>query len=132
MTIKELAEQLGVSKTAIRKKMDENFRKEYTYLTENRVIEITENGCEKLSQSFRKPLKTDSEKLPKTETETTNTADKELIEFLKAEIEIKNKQIDALTTALTNAQMLQANAEQQIKLLSAPKKHWWQRKKENE
>lgn len=125
MTIKELAEQLGVSKTAIRKKMDERFRKEYTYLTENRVIEITENGCGKLAESFRKPRQTKVETFAETQSET----EKELIEFLKNEIEIKNKQIEALTSALTNAQMLQANAEQQIKLLSAPKKHWWQRKK---
>lgn len=55
-TIKQIADELGISKTALRKYMTPAFRNDY--VTErNGVLYISENGENKL-KSYRKPLQT--------------------------------------------------------------------------
>ena len=47
-TIRQLAAEIGVSKTAVRKYMDEEFRKKYTEEFENNSILISDEGAEVL------------------------------------------------------------------------------------
>ena len=57
-TIKELADELGVSKTAIRKHMNEDFRAAHTENLPGNVIGIDEDGCKLIAESLRKPPET--------------------------------------------------------------------------
>lgn len=92
MTIKQLADSLGVSKTAIRKRFTAEFRNNYLKTTENGVIIISENGCKLIAET----IQTTTNQLPQTE-ETT-------IDVLIKQISEKDKQIEALTSALTTSQ----------------------------
>lgn len=92
MTIKQLANSLGVSKTAIRKRFTAEFRNNYLKTTENGVIIISENGCKLIAET----IQTTTNQLPQTE-ETT-------IDVLIKQISEKDKQIEALTSALTTSQ----------------------------
>lgn len=116
-TIRELAEAIGVSKTAIRKHMTEEFRAAHTATTTGNVIEIDDAGCEKIAESFRKSMEKPETKLP--ETEETKFL-REEIEFLRKQLEAKDLQIAAnqeqisqLTTALAHAQALHAGTMHQ-------------------
>lgn len=51
-TIKQLADDLGVSKTAVRKYMDEAFRAEHTQTAPGNIITIDEIGCRKIAASM--------------------------------------------------------------------------------
>ena len=53
MTIKQLADSLGVSKTAIRKRFTAEFRKKYVKTTENGTIIISENGCKLIAETMQ-------------------------------------------------------------------------------
>lgn len=92
MTIKQLADSLGVSKTAIRKRFTAEFRKNYLKTTENGVIIISENGCKLIAETMQNTVN----QLPQTE-ETT-------IDILIKQLSEKDKQIEALTSALTSSQ----------------------------
>lgn len=139
MTIKELAEKLGVSKTAIRKRLDEDFRRDYIKTSDDGVITINSEGCELISETFRKPVETHGKQFSETDENTVST----LIEMLQTELKIKNQQIEELNARLAEsnaalvaaqqtaqaAQALHAGTIQQQ--LEAPnkKKRWWQRSK---
>lgn len=116
-TIRELAEAIGVSKTAIRKHMTEDFRKVHTAITTGNVIVIDDAGCEKIAESFRKPQEMSENQIA--ETEETKFL-REEIDFLRMQLEAKDLQIAAnqeqisqLTTALAHAQALHAGTMQQ-------------------
>ena len=76
-TIKILADEMGVSKTAIRKWMSPDFREKYTETLENGVIMVSEEGanilktkCTRYRKSVETP-KTTENQLPETlETES--------------------------------------------------------------
>ena len=53
-TIKEVADALGVSKTAIRNYMDAEFRAKHTEKNDKGVITITPEGCKLLSENIGK------------------------------------------------------------------------------
>ena len=73
-TIKELAEELGVSKTAIRKHMSEDFRLRYTKTTGNGVITIDSAGCRLIAVIMGKILVSDVSDEPET-TETIENSE---------------------------------------------------------
>lgn len=141
MTIKELADTLGVSKTAIRKYMTAEFRAEYTATNRNGVITIDSTGCKLIAESMgklRKYLETVvPEECEQSETPQESALLTAEIAFLKEQLTAKDRQIDSLqlqitqlTTALENttaglrdAQALHAGTLQQ-QLLEAPKKKW--------
>ena len=110
-TIKELADSLGVSKTAVRKKMDDEFRKQYVETGADGTLRISETGCAVLETCFRKPAETIAEttantanQLPQTEPETTaNQGFQLVIETLRAQLEVKDAQIAALNDRLAEA-----------------------------
>lgn len=60
LTIKNLADELGVSKTAIRKHMDDAFREEFTIKDGNKIL-IKEAGAEELKNQFANQPETNEE-----------------------------------------------------------------------
>lgn len=54
MTIKELADLLGVSKTAVRNHMNEEFRRKHTESNRNGSITIDSDGCKLIAESIGK------------------------------------------------------------------------------
>ena len=98
-TIKEIADELGVSKTTIRNKMTADFRKKWVQtLTANGVqtLVITEEGVNALKSIFRG------------ENYTANFTENQFApnEDLKAELKAKNEQIESLQKLLDQSQQL--------------------------
>lgn len=128
-TIKEIADELGVSKTTIRNKMTADFRKKWVQtLTANGVqtLVITEEGVNALKSIFRG------------ENYTANFTENQFApnEDLKAELKAKNDQIEKLQKLLDQSQQLLLNEQKKSQLLienQTPKTdipHEWQEKQE--
>lgn len=102
MTIKQLADELGVSKTAIRNYMDEEFRAKYTEKDRKGVITIDSDGCKVIAETFGNQCKeseSSANHFPET-AENTENHDNIVIprivwEVLQKELEEKNKQLEA-------------------------------------
>lgn len=98
-TIKELADSLGVSKTAIRKYMDEDFRAAHTVTNRNGVITIDSAGClliaETMGKQWEESASTEN-KIPETPESTENP----LYAILRDELAAKNQQIQQLQDEL--------------------------------
>ena len=91
-TIKQLADELGVSKTAIRKYMTPEFREAHTQTKDGNTIVIDEEGCKLLAETIKKPPETTGNQLPQT---PENHGLQEEIAFLRAQLEAKDRQLDA-------------------------------------
>jgi predicted DNA-binding protein YlxM (UPF0122 family) len=149
-SIKEIADTVGVSKTAVRKKI-EKLGLQTELLKNGNKITVDENVAKQIITAFDRPTENE------TQTEFANQNDNEfskVIEILQAELESKNKQlaskdrqIEDLTRALENTtaslqaeQALHAGtmqkqlssgekqeqAEDQEKTKTDKKRHWWQ------
>lgn len=105
-TIKQLADEFGVSKTAIRKRFTDEFKEKYVQTTSEGSLQISDDGCKLIAESLRKHIET----LPETEkpsqskfAETCENSgfrqsidiQKETIDFLKEQLAIKDEQIRA-------------------------------------
>jgi DNA-binding transcriptional regulator YhcF (GntR family) len=101
-TVKQLAEELGVSKTAIRKYMTLDFRKKYVETTANGVLIINEEGANQL-QKLRKLPQTPQTKFAGT-TENQGLQEKETVAILKGQLDIKDEQIKAMSDQLAALQ----------------------------
>lgn len=121
MTIKELADTLGVSKTAVRKHMSEDFRANYTEKDRKEVITIREDGCKLIAELMGR-----SDKLPQesenkfSETPETITIPRVVWIALEQQLKEKDKTIADLTATIraqaqvvTQAQALHAGTLQQ-------------------
>lgn len=100
MTIKQLADTLGVSKTFVRKHMDEDFRAQHTETTANGVITIDPEGCKLLSETIGNRTETTENQVAETPANTENP----LYDILKDELNAKNQQIKQLQDELAKAQ----------------------------
>lgn len=149
-SIKEIADTVGVSKTAVRKKI-EKLGLQTELLKNGNKITVDENVAKQIITAFDRPTENE------TQTEFANQNDNEfskVIEILQAELESKNKQlaskdrqIEDLTRALENTtaslqaeQALHAGTmqkqlssgeeqeqtEDQEKTKTDKKRHWWQ------
>lgn len=149
-SIKEIADTIGVSKTAVRKKI-EKLGLQTELLKNGNKITVDENVAKQIITAFDRPTENE------TQTEFANQNGNEfskVIEILQAELESKNKQlaskdrqIEDLTRALENTtaslqaeQALHAGtmqkqlssgeeqeqAEDQEKTKTDKKRHWWQ------
>lgn len=149
-SIKEIADTVGVSKTAVRKKI-EKLGLQTELLKNGNKITVDENVAKQIITAFDRPTENE------TQTEFANQNDNEfskVVEILQAELESKNKQlaskdrqIEDLTRALENTtaslqaeQALHAGtmqkqlssgeeqeqAEDQEKTKTDKKRHWWQ------
>lgn len=124
LTIKELADQLAVSKTAIRKHMDDEFRSTYTIKQGNKIL-IKDDGVEALKEQFK-----NSESGTENSTEDDSTAQAgtkdgksttallaETLEDQRKQIEEKDKQIHELHQLLDQSQRLQLDVQNKLKQL---------------
>lgn len=124
-TIKQLADELHVSKTAVRKYMDEEFRSKHTETDRNGVIVITPEGCKLIAEIIennRKPIATTTENAVSAD---VLTIPREVWEALQAQmteqaetIKSQRKQIDdysqrlqEINTALLNEQNTAGRAQ---------------------
>lgn len=109
-TVKEIAEELGVSKTTIRNKMTADFRKKWVQtLTANGVqtLVITEEGVNALKSIFRG------------ENHTANFTENQFApnEDFKDELKAKNEQIEKLQKLLDQSQQLLLSEQKKSQLL---------------
>lgn len=109
-TIKEIADELGVSKTAIRNKMTADFREKWVQtLTANGVqtLIITEEGVNTLKTMFGG------------RNNTTNFTEKQFVsnEDFKAELKAKNGQIEKLQKLLDQSQQLLLSEQKKSQML---------------
>ncbi len=127
MTIKQLADQIGVSKTAVRKHMDEDFRAKHTAETANGTITISPEGCKLIAEKFQKAPQT-IENTPVETAENTVSADivailRDTIDTLKLQLEAKDAQIkdlqeqNAKLTDAVKAQAQSINADRHTELI---------------
>lgn len=91
-TIKELADALGVSKTAVRKYMTPEFREAYTETKDGNIILIDEDGCRVIAETIKKPPETTGNQLPETH---ENPGLQEEIAFLREQLQAKDRQLEA-------------------------------------
>lgn len=117
-TIKEIADELGVSKSAISQKLTDEFRSKFTDKKEinGRVtVVIDEEGADWLRNHNKKKKKENDDK------------NDDVIQVLKEQLEKKDEQIEKLQILLSQSQQLQLKQNEKIKLLETKKRHWWQR-----
>lgn len=136
ISIKEFASRAGITPQAVYKQLD-NKLQTYCKVVDGKktlhlsALELFENN------QVNKP---DNNELLNELSSVVNLLKGQLAEKDK-QLEAKDKQITALTEALQKAQQitdqaqhLQANSEQRLLALQAPKKHWWSfgKSKDNE
>lgn len=105
-TIKQIADELGVSKTAVRKKLTDEVRTKFAETIGNTVY-ISEQGETLIKKGFAKPI---GNMVSENPTETVS----DLVSTLKAELSIKNQQISDLSAALVSAQEQAATVQQSL------------------
>ncbi|UDM32183.1 DUF536 domain-containing protein [Lentilactobacillus laojiaonis] len=129
-TIKNLADELGVSKTAIRKHMDDQFREEFTIKDGNKIL-IKDEGAEELKNQFANQSETEHEPIEKPEEIKDSNASSSVNQFdilakqLNSQADqliAKDKQIADLHKLLDQSQQLQLDVQNKLrKIESAPK-----------
>jgi hypothetical protein len=113
-TIKQLADALGVSKTAIRNYMDDDFRVKFTAKDDKGVITITPDGCKLISENIGKQAENTAKNNPETELLTIPRSVWQLMEDQIREkdeqLRVKDQQIADLTAAVkSQAQSINAD-----------------------
>jgi len=105
-TIKQIADELGVSKQAVRKKITPEIGNQFA-VTNGNTVYISEQGEALIKSAFTKSI---GNQVTGNQTVTNANQVTTLIDMLQRELEVKNKQIDELqqsnrelTTALENA-----------------------------
>ena len=118
-TIRELADSLGVSKTAIRNYMDADFRANYTEKDSKGVISITPEGCKLISENFGKSAENTAKSAPETELLTIPRSVwllmEQQIQEKDEQLRVKDQQIADLTAAV-KAQAQSINADRHAEL----------------
>lgn len=135
-TIKQIADELGVSKTAVRKKI-ENLGLQSSLRKNGNQFAIDEIQEKLIKQAFS-GNETETKNANQSQTENHEVSDlvsvlQTTISVLKAELEAKDRQIEKLQMLLDQEQQLHALTVQQIKALPEQKepdmteeKKWWQ------
>jgi predicted ArsR family transcriptional regulator len=135
-TIKQIADELGVSKTAVRKKI-ENLGLQSSLRKNGNQFAIDEIQEKLIKQAFS-GNETETKNANQSQTENHEVSDlvsvlQTTISVLKAELEAKDRQIEKLQMLLDQEQQLHALTVQQIKVLPeqkepdmAEEKKWWQ------
>lgn len=95
-TIKQIADELGVSKTAIRKHMTPEFRASYVQTDENGLLYINEDG-EKHLKSLRKSPQTPQTKFAEN---TGNPVSTDFVAILQEQLKVKDEQIKSLSAQI--------------------------------
>lgn len=116
-TIRQLADELGVSKTAIRNCMDDEFRAKYTAKNSKEAITISAEGCKLISEKYRKQTENTANQVAET-AENQVSSDmvallQTTIEALREQLAVKDRQIEHLTRLADQAQALHAGTIKQ-------------------
>lgn len=129
LTIKQLAEQLGVSKTAVRKHLTDDFRENYVETTANGTITISSEGCKLIAETMERSAnlsKTTANEFAETTENTANiTIPLVVWNALQAQLEEKDRQLAAKDeqirnlTETTKSQAQSINAERHAELIEA-------------
>lgn len=131
-TIKQIADELGVSKQAVRKKID-NLGLSTKLQTNGNQFTIDKRQETTIKQAFAS-----SDRQPVTANQS-QTIDN-LVVTLQEELKLKNKQIETLSSSLADVTAALAATSQQLSAAQAlhagtisqlpqPKKHFWQKQK---
>lgn len=139
MTIKQLADEIGVSKTAVSKKIDKLGLRKQLSMKDNQWF-IPDNVATTLKETFKTNCK--SQTVSENQSQTVDTLISTLQEQIKQkdeQINAQNKQIESLLVAIDQAQKLQGIAEQKLKAIedkqtsseNPPKRSWWPFRKKN-
>ena len=146
-TIKQIAEELGVSKTSVMKKIDNLGLRSSLQKNANQFA-IDEEQESLIKSAFEKKQPTTDNRQPVVEKSESLQLFSDVIETLKKQLEEKDKQLDAkdrqieqLNERLAESQklidqqqQLSAIVEQKLSLLEKkeeespaeqPKRHWW-------
>lgn len=126
-TIKQIADELGVSKTAVRKKI-ENLGLRSSLQKNGNQFAIDENQERLIKSAFSESeAETKTETDSQTETETVSA----LVSMLQRELDAKNEQIAHLQKLLDQEQQLRMVTEQKLLQIEdkqeqeeQPKKRW--------
>lgn len=126
-TIKQIADELGVSKTAVRKKI-ENLGLRSSLQKNGNQFAIDENQEKLIKSAFSEnEAETKTETNSQTETETVSA----LVSMLQRELDAKNEQIAHLQKLLDQEQQLRMVTEQKLLQIEdkqeqeeQPKKRW--------
>lgn len=118
-TIKQIADEIGVSKTAVRNYMDDDFRAKYTAKDDKGVITITPEGCKVLSENIGKQTENTAKQFPETELLTIPRSVWQLMEDQIREkdeqLKVKDQQIADLTAAVkSQAQSINADRHNEL------------------
>ena len=118
-TIKQIADELGVSKTAVRNYMDDDFREKYTTKDDKGVIAITPDGCKVLSENIGKQPENTANNNPESQFVTIPLSVWELLEAQLREkdeqLRVKDQQIADLTEAVkSQAQSINADRHNEL------------------
>lgn len=137
MTIKQLADSIGVSKTAVRKKMDDAFRDAYITKGDDGSLLVSETGCEEMQKRFAKTTENHRELSENTENQfaetgaetTGNQGFQLVIETLREQLAAKDAQIAALNERLAEAsatitETARALSQAQLSLQAEQKLHY--------
>lgn len=124
-TIKQIADELEVSKTAVRKKIDRLGLREKLQKNGNQFA--IDKRQEKLIKSAFQGVEPETENGNQSETVST------LVSMLQKELTSKNEQIAQLQTLVSQEQQLRMVTEQRLLQIEeqhedpvpAPKKKWW-------
>jgi predicted transcriptional regulator len=127
-TIKQLADELGVSKTAIRKYMTADFREKYVQTDKKGLLYINKDGENQL-QSLRKPPQTTANQFAETtenqveslrkppQTTANQFAETTENQVCDGTMELLQKTIAVLEKQLSEKDMQLAEKDKQIRLL---------------
>lgn len=117
-TIKQIADKLHVSKSAIQQKLTDDFKNKFVskkIIGGRSTQVVNEDGFLELKKKTRVK-------------KTVQNDNDDVIEILKQQLEQKDKQIEELQILLNQSQQLQLQQDEKIKLLkTSAKKHWWQK-----
>lgn len=116
-TIKEIADKLHVSKSAIQQKLTNDFKNKFVskkIINGRSTQVVSEDGFLELKKKTR---------VKKT---VQNDKNDDVIQVLKQQLKKKDEQIEKLQILLNQSQQLQLKQNKKIELLET-KKHWWQK-----
>lgn len=120
-TIKQIADEIGVSKTAVRKKMTDEVKTKFSETVSGKIY-ITETGENIIKSSFKThKAETENHKPSETfaESVSTNVSGENLLyEILKDELKEKNKQIEKLQIELEIERKYSREQSEKIAILA--------------
>ena len=137
ISVREFARRVNMSPQAIYKQLDNKLLEYCETWAGKKVVSIKAlelfngTGTKNSDKHFDNQVVNELSKVVDELTTVVNNLSKQ-VDFYKLQIEEKDKQIATLQTLLNQSQQLNAQAQNKIMMLEAPKKHWWQRKPNNE